>query len=170
MRPREQYRLSSIPPPKFAPMPLLQLTTRAPPELMQRREQYRRSPGPPSMPLFLLQKRAPWPAPHRRSGKNNTAGRRRCCRYRRRYCALRQTLRRHSRKDTGTGHSCSRKCCCSKCHCRRRRLLRSLPCRYCRMLRSLLPLSLRQGEHRHLYLVRLKPLFKCRVRDNGGWW
>ena len=36
MRPREQYRWSPIPLPMFAPMPLLQLTTRAPPQLMQR--------------------------------------------------------------------------------------------------------------------------------------
>ena len=33
------------------------------PQLMQRREQYRRLPGPPSMALFHLQKRAPWPPP-----------------------------------------------------------------------------------------------------------
>ena len=30
---------------------------------MQRRRQYRRSPGPPSMSRFHLQKRAPWPLP-----------------------------------------------------------------------------------------------------------
>ena len=36
----------------------------------------------------------------------------------------------------------ARRCCCSKCHCRRRRL----------------PRSLRQGERRHLHIFRLKPL------------
>ena len=62
MRPRKHYRWSPVPP--LSPMPLLQLKTRAPPQLMQRREQYRRLPGPPSMfPPFHLQKRAPWPPP-----------------------------------------------------------------------------------------------------------
>ena len=52
----------------------------------------------------------------------------------------------------GCWHRFSRRCCCSKCHCRRRRLLRSL----------------RQSEHRQLHIVRLNPLLKCRVRYNGG--
>ena len=39
-------------------------------------------------------------------------------------------------EDTGACHGFSRRCCSSKCHCRRRRLLRSL----------------RQGEHRHLHI------------------
>ena len=70
--------------------------------------------------------------PHRRSGENSTAGRRRCCRFGRRCRArgrcgrFRHTLRRHIGEDTGAGHRFSRRCCCSKCHCRRRRLLRSL--------------------------------------------
>ena len=57
---------------------------------------------------------------------------------------FRHTLRRRSGEDTSAGHHLSRRCCCSKCHCRRRRVLRSL----------------RLEEHRHLHIVRLKPLYK----------
>ena len=45
-------------------------------------------------------------------------------------------------EDTGVGHHFSRGCFCSKCHCRRCRLLRSL----------------QRGEHRYLHGFRLEPL------------
>ena len=115
---------------------------------MHQGQQYRRSTVPPSMPLFHLQKRAPWPPPPTDvvgkavppvagAATGNAAD-----------AVLADDVGASATPFDDTARktlvsvTASRRCCCSKSHCRRRRLLRSL----------------RQGQHRHLHIFRLKPL------------
>ena len=128
-----------MPPPLQRPMTPLQQATRAPacpPKWCSRGNSIAGRRRPLRCRCFICRSGRPGRPPHRRSGENSTAGRRRCCGFCRRCRArgrcgrFRHTLRRHIGEDTGAGHRFSRRCCCSKYHCRRCRLLWSLQQRH----------------------------------------